>query len=132
MSCGVGCRRVLDPALLWLCRRLVPTARIRPLAWDPPYASGAALEKDQKKRHHFAVQPFSCWTSQWHLPHLSVLFSWLWRRHALLVFLLPHQMLLLILYRQRSSSSDFSFIFLNEQCIYMIHNSKRCPKFHKF
>ena len=38
---------VKDPALLWLWRRLAATAPIRPLAWEPPYASGAALEKDK-------------------------------------------------------------------------------------
>src|SRR5512136_2561390 len=52
MSCGVGCRRGSDPALLWLWRRPVATAPIRPLAWEPPYASGAAHEiaKRQKKK----------------------------------------------------------------------------------
>ena len=44
MSCGVGCRRGSDPALLWLWRRPVPTAPIGPLAWEPPYAAGAAQE----------------------------------------------------------------------------------------
>ena len=52
MSCGVGHRRGLDPALLWLWRRLEATARIRPLAWEPPYAMTVAQEmaKRQKKR----------------------------------------------------------------------------------
>jgi len=52
VSCGVGCRRGLDPALLWLWRRPVATAPIRPLAWEPPYATGAAQEiaKRQKKK----------------------------------------------------------------------------------
>ena len=44
MSCGVGCRRGSDPVLLWLWRRLAATAPIRPLAWEPPYAAGAAQE----------------------------------------------------------------------------------------
>ena len=44
MSCGVGCRRGSDPMLLWLWRRLVATAPIQPLAWEPPYAAGAAQE----------------------------------------------------------------------------------------
>ena len=35
---------VNDPALLWLWRRPVATAPIQPLAWEPPYASGAAQE----------------------------------------------------------------------------------------
>ena len=52
MSCGVGCRRGLDPVLLWPWHRLVATAPIRPLAWEPPYAAGVALEmaKRQKKK----------------------------------------------------------------------------------
>ena len=61
MSCGVGCRRGSDPALLWLWRRPVATAPIQPqpLAWEPPYAAGAAQEiattttkktKDKKKK----------------------------------------------------------------------------------
>jgi len=44
MSCGVGCRLGSDPALLWLWCRLVATAPIQPLAWEPPYAVGAAQE----------------------------------------------------------------------------------------
>ena len=39
VSCGVGCG--LDPELLWLWRRPAATAPIRPLAWEPPYATGA-------------------------------------------------------------------------------------------
>ena len=48
MSCGVGRRHGSDPALLWLWRRQAATALIRPLAWEPPYAWGTALEKDQR------------------------------------------------------------------------------------
>ena len=50
MSCGVGHRRGSDLALLWLWCRPVATAPIRPLAWEPPYAMGAALENAKKKR----------------------------------------------------------------------------------
>ena len=52
MSCGEGCRRSSDPVLLWLWCRPVATAPIGPLAWEPPYAAGAALEmaKRQKKK----------------------------------------------------------------------------------
>ena len=45
MSCGVGCRRGLDPMLLWLWCRPEATAPIRSLAWEPPHAVGAALQK---------------------------------------------------------------------------------------
>ena len=34
----LGCKRGSDPALLWLWRRPVAAAPIRPLAWEPPYA----------------------------------------------------------------------------------------------
>ena len=60
VSCGVGCRRGSDPALLWLWCRLVATAPIGPLAWEPPYAAGAAQEiakrpKKKKKKYGFLV-----------------------------------------------------------------------------
>ena len=47
MSCGV-CRRLgSDPALL-LWQRPAATAPIRPLAWEPPHAPGAALKRQKK------------------------------------------------------------------------------------
>ena len=48
MSCGVGRRHGWDPAFLWLWCRLAATAPIPPLAWEFPYAAGAAL-----KRHKY-------------------------------------------------------------------------------
>ena len=50
MSCGVGHRHALDPELLWLWHRPVATALIGPLAWEPPYAAGAALEKAKRQK----------------------------------------------------------------------------------
>ena len=50
MSCGVGCRRGSDPALLWLWCRPAATAPIRPLALEPPYATGAAQEKAKRPK----------------------------------------------------------------------------------
>ena len=35
--------------MLWLWCRPAATALIGPLAWDPPYAAGAALKKKKKK-----------------------------------------------------------------------------------
>ena len=55
MSCGVGGRRGLDPALLWLWCRPAAAAPIRPLAWESPYTTGAALKKDKKKKELFGV-----------------------------------------------------------------------------
>ena len=55
MSCGVGQRHGLDPALLWLWSRLVAIAPIGPLTWEPPHATGAAKEnkKQTKKPYIF-------------------------------------------------------------------------------
>ena len=50
VSCGVGRRCGLDPALLWLWYRLPATALIRPVAWEPPYAMGAALKNKQTNK----------------------------------------------------------------------------------
>ena len=51
MSCGVGRRRGSDPALLWLWYMLVAVALTGPLAWEPPYDTGAALEKTKKQKN---------------------------------------------------------------------------------
>ena len=37
--------------LLWLWQRPVATALIRPLAWEPSYAVGAALEKAKRQKN---------------------------------------------------------------------------------
>ena len=49
VSGGVGCRRGLDLALLWLWYRPAAVALIRLLAWEPPYAAGMALKEKRKK-----------------------------------------------------------------------------------
>ena len=50
VSCGVGCRRGWDPALLWLWCTPVAVALIGPLAWEPPHAASAALEKAKRQK----------------------------------------------------------------------------------
>ena len=50
MSCGIGHRHGSDPALLWLWCRLAATPQTGPQAWEPPYATGTALEKTKKKK----------------------------------------------------------------------------------
>ena len=49
----------LDPTLLWLWCRPTATALVHRLAWEPPYAIGAALKrqktrkkKKEKDNHH--------------------------------------------------------------------------------
>ena len=48
--CGVGCRHGSDLALLWLWRRPVATAAILHPAWEPPYATGVALKRQEKNK----------------------------------------------------------------------------------
>ena len=50
VSYGVGHRHGLDPALLWLWHRPAATVLIRPLAWEPPHAAGAARKKDKRQK----------------------------------------------------------------------------------
>ena len=47
VSCGVGRRCGLD--LAWLWRRPAAVAPIRPLAWEPLYATGAVLKRQKTK-----------------------------------------------------------------------------------
>ena len=50
MSLDIGHRCGLDSMLLWLWCSLAAVALIRPLAWEPPYAMGAALKKKKRKK----------------------------------------------------------------------------------
>ena len=50
MTCSVGHGCSSDPVLLWLWCRPAASAPIRPLAWEPSYAAGAALEKTKKTK----------------------------------------------------------------------------------
>ena len=54
MSCGVGPRRGSYLVLLWLLCRLTAaaTALIQPLAREPPYVTGGALNKQTKDQDH--------------------------------------------------------------------------------
>ena len=57
MSYGIGRKLGLDLALLWLRHRPATTAPIRPLAWEPPYARGAALKKKKKNTNDISDFP---------------------------------------------------------------------------
>ena len=48
MNSAVGRRHVSDLALLWLWLWTASVAPIRPLAWEPPYASGVAIKSKTK------------------------------------------------------------------------------------
>ena len=49
MSCGHTYSS--DPALLWLWHRPEAVAPIRSLAWELPYASGAAIKKEKNNNN---------------------------------------------------------------------------------
>ena len=49
MSCDVGRRHGPDLVLLRLWCRPAAVAPIQPLAWEPPYAMGAALKSKKKE-----------------------------------------------------------------------------------
>ena len=57
MSCGVGHICSLDPELLWLWCRLAAVALIQRLAWELPYAMGAALKQQQQQQKPNYTQP---------------------------------------------------------------------------
>ena len=51
-SCHVGCGCIWNPALLWLWHRLAAAGPMRPLAWELPYATGAAIKKKKNKKQN--------------------------------------------------------------------------------
>ena len=50
VSCSVGRRHSLDPALLWLWCRPAAVAQIQPLAWEIPNAVGVALKRPKPNK----------------------------------------------------------------------------------
>ena len=56
MSCGVGHRGGSDPKFLWPWRWLAAVTPMHPLAWELPYAMGAALKRKKKKRYNSMKQ----------------------------------------------------------------------------
>ena len=48
----MGCRCASDLASLQMWHRLAAVAPLRPLAWEPPHAVGAALKKANKTKQN--------------------------------------------------------------------------------
>ena len=82
MSCGVGHRWSLDLALPWLWCRPAAVALIRPLAWEPPYATGVALAKKIKNKE-IKRQMYT-------IAHRSILQKTVWQFLKKLKMELPH------------------------------------------
>ena len=74
MSCGVGYRHDLDPALLWLWRRLAAAAPIQYLARELPYATSVALKTKRKKERR---QGQSSWGKTWVYRRKTEGMSWM-------------------------------------------------------
>ena len=55
--CHVGQRYSLDLVLLWQWPRPAAVALIRPLAWKPACAVGAALKRQEKKKKLIPEMP---------------------------------------------------------------------------
>ena len=82
MNCDVGHRCGLDTVLLWLWWRPAAAAPIRPLAWELPYASGAALKRQKEKEDEMSTDsglPNSRSRAGWSLLCLAMLCSRLCR-----------------------------------------------------
>ena len=60
MSCGVGHICSSDPAL-WPRYKPAATVLIGPLAWEPPYAKGAAQKRQKKKCELYDILACVCW-----------------------------------------------------------------------
>ena len=82
LSCSIGCRHSLDPAWLWLWRRLAAVDPIRPLAWELAYTTGAPLKKKRQKKKvgkiwalpnilYFNGNFFLFWPNQWLMEFLG-------------------------------------------------------------
>ena len=72
---------VKDLALLWLWCRPATIALIRPLAWEPPYAAGVALEKvkrQKKKKKKEKEAEYFGWVRPegWLSPHAWKCVTW--------------------------------------------------------
>ena len=59
MSCDVGHRRGLDLAFLWLWCRMAATAPIGTLVWEPPYATGVTLKRQNTHTHTKSALKYS-------------------------------------------------------------------------
>ena len=78
MSCGIGHRRGLNPVSRWLWCRPAAAALIRPLAWEPPNAMGAALKrpktKKKKQKKNLALYEFFSGGQLFYFIFLTLLF----------------------------------------------------------
>ena len=72
---GVGHRRGSDLVLLWLWCRAAATAPIRPLAKEPPYVAGAALEKAKRQNTYIHTYIHKIKITVFKKKKISILFK---------------------------------------------------------
>ena len=77
MNWGVDHGLGVDPLLLWLWCRPAAVALIQSLAWDLPYAIGAALKRKRKKKKERKKSK-----KKRHRCSSDLALLWLWRRPA--------------------------------------------------
>ena len=100
VSCGVGHRHGLDPALLW--HRPAATGPIWPLAWELLYATGVALKKKSKSK---IKKKRKAWV----------------RMGRLLTLFVKLMLILLILHELDSCMNGLSFSFFVGFCWWFWH-----------
>ena len=69
-----------DLAFLWLWCRPVTAAPIQPLAWEPPYATGAALKRLNKSTNQTLGVEFGRLTESMRLPCRAHTLTTIWRK----------------------------------------------------
>ena len=82
--------------LVWLWCRPAATARIWPLAWEPPYAKGAALKR-QKTKNKIKIQNVSMLI---HISQLNWCISFHYRNKPQFIHSPPHRIFFICCYCQ--------------------------------
>ena len=81
MSCSIGCRCSWDSVLLCLWHRVAAATPTQLLAWELPYAAGAAVKKKKKKKkkqtntHTHKKKKQKKPTELTNMPHFLILLS---------------------------------------------------------
>ena len=122
MSCDVGHRCGLDLALMWLWCRLAAVVPMRPLAWELPYAEGAALKTNKltnKKKPQNLLEtikpltrvqytdPLSAHLGTAGIPQCALTWRWGWGR----------RLSLCLVWRQEDGQNALSKSFQGFNCL---------------
>ena len=65
-----------DLVLLWQWCRLVAAAPFRPLAWEPPYATGVAIKSKKKNPKKHKISCGGCYDNYVNILKAMVHFKW--------------------------------------------------------